>query len=158
MKLLPITGKRNGKIGIVVGYTKVDDDDYEKLKNSTINFCGEYKRKLYVESRKLGRIHRYIMNCPKGMEVDHINGDKLDNRKGNLRICTHSENEANKGIQKNNASGHKDIYWEKSTNKWNVKIKFNGKTYKKRFGTINEAINHRNKMIKIIHGEFARIN
>lgn len=73
----------------------VDDNDYEKLsqhkwylrKDGYIARTAD-KRTVYA--------HRVIMNTPDGMHTDHINRDKLDNRKANLRICTHKENMVNR--------------------------------------------------------------
>ena len=60
----------------------------------------------YIECPKLQkRIHRIIMNCPSNMVVDHISGDKSDNRKSNLRICTHQENNFNKRNMSANKTG-----------------------------------------------------
>jgi hypothetical protein len=67
------------------------------------------------------------MNCPDGMHVDHINHNTLDNRKENLRICTNSENQMNKGKYKNNKSGYKGVCLKKSTGKWSASIKINKK-------------------------------
>ena len=58
-------------------------------------------------------LHQLIAGTPKGMETDHINGNRLDNRKSNLRVCTHAENQRNKGSQRNNASGFKGVYYKK---------------------------------------------
>jgi len=61
--------------------------------------------------------HRFIMNPPKGMMIDHINGNGLDNRKENLRIVTSAENSRNKGKFKNNTSGFKGVYYMKKSKK-----------------------------------------
>ena len=51
------------------------------------------------------KMHRLIMNASAGVQVDHANGDGLDNRRSNLRLCTHVENMHNSGKYKNNTSG-----------------------------------------------------
>jgi len=58
-------------------------------------------------------LHQLIMDTPKGMETDHINGNTLDNRKSNLRVCTHAENARNRGAQCNNTSGFKGVRYRK---------------------------------------------
>lgn len=59
--------------------------------------------------------------------IDHINGDKLDNRIGNLRSVTQSENCKNRAIPKSNASGVHGVYWDKHANKWKAQIRVNGR-------------------------------
>jgi len=68
--------------------------------------------------KKRFKIHRlvaehYIPNPENKREVDHINRNPMDNRVENLRWVTRVENEANKGINKNNKSGHKNVSWDK---------------------------------------------
>lgn len=85
-------------------------------------------------------LHRHIMNCPKDMYVDHINGNRLDNRKCNLRICTNQENAFNTTERINNASGYKGIWFDKSRNKWTSEIKYNSKKiFIGRYDTIEDA-------------------
>ena len=72
-------------------------------------------------------LHREITDCPEGLEVDHINGDKLDNRRANLRIVTRAENERNKPIGRRNTSGFKGVCFDKSRGKWRAATKHAGK-------------------------------
>lgn len=95
---------------------KIDLDDIEKVKNIrwTLN-------EGYAYNSRLGAIHRYILNLNRNHNnhtdyVDHINRDKLDNRKLNLRITDNSGNQKNKGIQSNNTSGISGVtYTQTST-------------------------------------------
>ena len=104
-------------------------------------------------------IHRLIMDAPKGMDVDHINGNPLDNRKSNLRICTHAENQRNKGAYKNNTSGYKGVSWYKRDKKWIAGIKHNNKgIYIGLFEDKEEAARAYDKKAKELHGEFAYLN
>lgn len=73
---------------------KVDDIDYEKVSKHTWYYTGGYAQAV-IDDKKIG-MHRYIMNTPKGLVTDHLNHDTLDNRRSNLRICTHAENMANR--------------------------------------------------------------
>lgn len=75
-------------------------------------------------------IHRVIM-CPTDeQEVDHMNGDKYDNRKCNLRVCTHAENMMNRRKHKNNRSGIKGVYYAPNRAKnWRAQIRKDGVKY-----------------------------
>jgi hypothetical protein len=59
--------------------------------------------------------------------VDHINGDPSDNRIGNLRLATHSQNSANAGVRADNKSGVKGVWWCRSTQRWKAAVRVNGK-------------------------------
>lgn len=100
-------------------------------------------------------LHRLITNCPKGKYVDHINMDRLDNRKCNLRICTNQENQFNKTKTKANTSGFKGVWFDKARNKWASEIKLN---YKKifigRFDDFNKACYSRYYAEVLLHKEF----
>ena len=81
-------------------------------------------------NRKSILMHRLINKTPAGMETDHINRNGLDNRRSNLRSCTHSQNVANSEKQKNNTSGFKGVSFLSSgtrKNRWAAEIKVNGK-------------------------------
>lgn len=88
MKTIPLT---QGKHAIV------DDSDYDWLVTRKWHMHSRYAGRWEVGSggRTLFMMHRAITNCPSGMVVDHINGDPLDNRRCNLRVCTTAENNAN---------------------------------------------------------------
>ncbi len=79
------------------------------------------------------KIHRLIFMMHYGFfpqEVDHINGNKSDNSIENLREATHSLNNCNKIIQKNNTSGIKGVSWKKDRKKWDVRVAINKKNYR----------------------------
>lgn len=89
MKEIILSGKRaKGQS------TKVDDDDYKKY-NHLVWHLSDTGYAVRRNNGETFRLHRLIMNCPEGMVVDHLNGDTLDNRKCNLRICTIAENSKN---------------------------------------------------------------
>lgn len=69
----------------------------------------------------------YYGKYPEG-EIDHINGDKSDNRIVNLREATRSQNQINIGLRKSNTSGYKGASWKKRNGKWQAQIQINGKT------------------------------
>lgn len=103
-------------------------------------------------------LYRYIMNAPKEMQVDHRDGNELNNRKSNLRICTQADNNKNLKIRKNNTSGHKGVCWDKKNSKWMAYIKINTKFKNLGYYTdINEAIKIRKKAEITYFGEYNRV-
>ena len=131
---------------ICVGYTEntkqpfiIDCEDYEKIKE----YCWSENRDGYIISRdsKSGKnifLHRRIIKSDR--IIDHINRNKKDNRKANLRIVTPQQNCMNKGIQRNNKSGVSGVYYDKSRERWVAQLTLNGKKHFKRFRTKTEAI------------------
>jgi hypothetical protein len=97
----------------------IDDEDCELVSRFSWYLTGKHEYKKYLTSSiyaegiyKTIRLHRLIMNPPKGMFIDHIDGNTMDNRKKNLRICTNQENTRNmKRIH--NKYGYKGISFEK---------------------------------------------
>ena len=84
---------------------KKNKDDIEKVSKYKWHVLSNGYIATTLKNRKLLLLHRYITNCPEGKVVDHINHDRSDNRKINLRICTAKENAQNridkpKGITK----------------------------------------------------------
>ena len=146
-----------GKVAIV------DDGDFEMLsKMGKWNFRSGYAGKATKSSDgkyKYLSMHRLIMDAPKGFVVDHINGDGLDNRKCNLRICTDSENLKNQGKRKANTSGYKGVFWHTRMNKWIAKLYSNKKCiHLGYFGCPIEAAKAYNVGALKHHGAFANIN
>lgn len=68
------------------------------------------------------QLHRFLTEAPKGVQVDHVNRDGLDNRRENLRLCTQTQNLANRGRFSNNTSGFKGVSWYAKTRKWKAQI------------------------------------
>ena len=110
-----------GKVAIV------DEADFEWLSQWQwcLNSNGYARRRLPTRKGKqfTALMHREIMMAGPGQEVDHINGDHLDNRRANLRLCTHLENSRNRGPQSNNNSGFKGVHWYAQTQRWQAQIK-----------------------------------
>lgn len=132
----------------------IDLEDVDKVK--------EYKWSLndkgYVRSdNKIERIylHRFVMNCPDDMVVDHINHNPIDNRKENLRTCTHQQNMINRQKQHNNTSGTTGVWWHKKNNKWITQITVNSVTiHLGYFDTKEEAIEARKQAEIDLFGEY----
>ncbi len=112
--------RRNGDTYIVL----VDDDDLHLVmsmgKWGVLVQPGKtvYVRKTLNSQKRLLSLHRFLMNPPEGVQVDHINGNGLDNRRANLRLASCSENNRNRGTSRNNTSGIKGVRWNKARQKW----------------------------------------
>lgn len=105
------------------------------------------------------RMHHEVLNCPVGMEVDHRNMDKLDNRASNLRLSTHQQNNCNKSLQTNSTSGFKGANYDKSVGLWKARIKVFGKVkYLGSFGDAISAAVAYDHAAEKYHGEFASLN
>jgi hypothetical protein len=78
------------------------------------------------KAHRLAWMHVYG-DIPQGIEIDHINGNKSDNRISNLRLATRSENCRNSKLSPLNTSGSKGVSWNKARNKWTAQIKINGR-------------------------------
>lgn len=150
MKSIPLT---QGKIALV------DDGDFEWLNQWKWCCSGDgYAKRLDV-GRKTILMHRIIAETPAGMDTDHINGDTLDNRRENLRVCSHHQNTQNRGINRNNVSGKKGVYWRKDMEKWRVVIKVNYQPiHVGYFDDLEEASRAYDEAAKKYRGEFARLN
>lgn len=153
MKKIELVGKYGtGKFALV------EDEDY-KLVNKyrwRINAYGYAETKV---KKKSIYMHRLIMNAEKGMEVDHINHEKLDNQKTNLRLCTHQQNQHNLKPQKNGSSQYKGVRWHKGNKSWQSKISYDGKTYYLGyFPTEAQAAHAYNLKATELFGEFAFLN
>ena len=102
-------------------------------------------------------LHRVIVAAPYGLDVDHISGDGLDNRRANLRLATRSQNIQNQGIGSRNTSGFKGVTWLKQKAKWKAQIGFEGSNrHLGLFTDINDAAAAYAAASKQLHGQFGR--
>jgi len=109
--------------------------------------------------RTLELLHRVIMNCPPGKEVDHINGDPLDNRLANLRICSRGENGRNQKKQVGVSSKFKGVSWNRHNKKWRAQIQHCGSgIHLGRFKDETEAARAYDAKAAELFGEFAKLN
>lgn len=123
-------------------FTIIDSKDYDKVKN--LNWYIDKHGYAVNKTKSLIFMHRLIMSPPKDKVIDHINGNPLDNRRCNLRICTQAENLRNSKLCINNVSGHTGVCWEKRSQKWSAEIQINGKSIKLgRFAKKEDAVKKR---------------
>jgi hypothetical protein len=110
-------------------------------------------------NKKRYRAHRiawllFYGEEPKGI-VDHINGNKLDNRICNLRIADDFTSSWNKGLSKRNTSGYKNVFYDSTEKKWAAAIIAKKKLYKKHFNSVDDAIKVAADLRCKLHGEYA---
>jgi len=116
-----------GKLDIDV---LVDDEDFAVLSENKwfITSNGYVGRSQKVGGKKTTVLmHRQLLNTPYKMDTDHINRNKLDNRRKNLRIVSRRQNMLNVGILRNNTSGERGVVWAPWANKWRAKSRLDGK-------------------------------
>lgn len=132
---------------------KADICDYEVLKK--YSWCISKTGYAVANIKgKVTKLHRYILNCKPKEIVDHINRDKLDNTRKNLRICSQKENGKNLGLKINNTSGYPGIRITKN-GKFNVRITVDFKEiHIGNFETMEEAIKEKEFANKKYYGEF----
>ena len=139
----------------------VDDSDYKYLNQWKWHYSdgGYAHRSQHIRigknkySCKKIRMHRVINNTPDGFITDHINRNKLDNRKCNLRTTNKSVNTINRGKPNNNTSGFKGVYLDSWTGKWRAELKLNRKKISLgRFVEIEDAIKARLDGEKLYYG------
>jgi hypothetical protein len=143
-----------------IAETIIDKEDYEKVKD--MKWClssGGYAVRVN-KTKRTEYLHWWIIGqplCP--YHTDHVSGDKLDNRKCNLRCCSCSQNQMNAGKQKNNTSGFKGVSWSKGNRKWIAEIQYKGKKlFRKGFDSKIEAAREYDKAVLKYCDKFAFIN
>lgn len=144
------------------GKVAVVDDKYFNWLNT---WKWSFSPSLGYAHRSEGRkkqvmMHREVSGAQEGDTVDHINGNKLDNRQENLRRCTQRENSRNRvGWQKETTSAYKGVSWQPTREKWRATIKVD---YKQKFlgyfDNEDEAALAYNEAARKHHGEFAKEN
>jgi hypothetical protein len=158
MKQIPLSGKKGEGLFLLV-----DDGDYEKFGHyrwhlSTNGYPTTSTYNSETKKDKLLKLHRLIMGYPKGLTVDHINGDKLDNRRSNLRICTQAENSRNRKKPEGN-NKYKGVRLQETSKRFRAVIRVNGKYISLGgYATEEEAAMAYNEAAYIYFGKFAKLN
>lgn len=152
------------EINLTRGETaKVSHEDYLSLSQHKW-FClitnDGLKYAVRWDNGKLLYMHRVILGLSSDCaDVDHRDRNGLNNDRSNLRICTKSQNQANRKKFSNNSSGFIGVEWDKDRKKWKVVTNFKGKRiFVGRFENIREAATARDIKVKELFGDFASLN
>jgi hypothetical protein len=143
----------------------VDDEDYDHLKQYNWYAFKPYKITYAVRKGKRGerltvRMHRQIMQVTKNQTIDHINGNGLDNRKINLRLCDASTNQANmRSTYNKKTSEYKGVSWNRNEKSWVSQIQYQKrKFFLGYYKSEKEAAIAYNAAARVLFGEFAHLN
>jgi hypothetical protein len=142
----------------------IDDEDFEEINRHKwcVGSDGYPRRKVIIGGKQQAVfMHRFLMGLVRGdgKEVDHINGNILDNQRKNLRVCSHHQNLINKKLQRNNTSGVRGVSWNKRKEMWQVYIVLNRKKIDLGyFDDLVLAAKRYNQEAKEMFGEFAKLN
>lgn len=156
MQKVPLTGKvGKGQVALVSSsdYLRVMERRWTLGQNGYVYLARH-------GSEKKASLHRFLIGGGVSDFVDHINGDRLDNRRENLRLCAQAENNRNQLKSKfPKSSKYKGVYLDKVSGRWHAQITFQGKQYYlgKHHQEIAAALAY-NEKAKALFGDFAKIN
>ena len=144
----------------------VDSDDAARVKafdwyahESRGKFYAARQTRVDLNKQKRVFLHKWLIDAPDDMLVDHINGDSLDCRRSNLRLCTQAQNVRNVPLYKNSTSGYKGVSQVVSTGRWMAYVNFDGERHNLgHYTTPKEAARAYDAKARELHGEFARLN
>lgn len=146
-------------------YAVIDAKDLDKI--SELKWCavllsGRWyasSRVRWVNGKRRQRIifmHRLIADAPEGIDVDHRDGNGLNNRRKNLRFATTQQNAWNRGKAANNTSGHRGVCFSRKAGKWQAQIHVKNSTiWLGYFDSKIQAAHAFDNKIRELHGEFA---
>lgn len=160
MKQIPLS---QGKFALV------DDEDYEYLNQWKWYAWKHYKHKTFyaVRNIRLGNntrttifMHRVILGLTDSkIQGEHRDNEGLNNLRSNIRPCTNSQNQMNRGVILNTTSGFKGVSWSRERNKWISQISISGKQKNLgRFTSKIEAAEKYNEAAIKYYGEFSKLN
>lgn len=104
-------------------------------------------------------LHRLLMGFPEGMDVDHRDGNGLNNLRSNLRVATRTQNSLNRDRSSTNSSGYKGVFWNAQRGKWYARLTVSGIGRKRGyFATPEEAAQAYDQLVTAHAAEFGRLN
>lgn len=130
--------------------TIIDSFLFEKLSKYNLYYTGHGYCRISKNGKKI-YLHRFLTKCPKNKEVDHINGNKLDNRIFNLRIVNRAQNTMNR-------YNTKGVWFSKQKDRWIAEIRNGKKIHLGIFKNFEDAVAVRNNAEKFYFGEYANKN
>lgn len=160
----PMCVEKHGEYSTIINYNtnpwtvfKISNEDVERVVSVGFWSFGSGNSRKYIRHGSANLLlHRFLLDAACGFDVDHINGDTSDNRRSNLRICTHGENCKNVQVKER---GFKGCYWHSQRKKWAAQIVSNGTHYfLGLFDCIEDATLAYDHAATELHGEFSNIN
>jgi hypothetical protein len=147
------------RYGDIKAETIIDSEDYNKVKDYKWHVsAGAIKTDIDRKKLNLSNLILGIINS-RQIVIDHIDRNKLNNRKSNLRLATHRQNDCNKIVRKDSVSGYKGVQLHKQTGKWRARIKVDYKNiHLGLFEDILDAAKAYNEAALRYYGEFAYLN
>jgi HNH endonuclease/AP2 domain len=142
------------------GATRIDAADLERVSRHVwhLDTQGYARAMLKIDVRwRLIRLHRFLTSAPKGLFIDHIDGDRLNNQRSNLRLCTPAESARNTKAR-GGSSRFKGVCWHRGAQKWMAQIQVDRVNHHLGLFIAEEdaATAYRQAALKM-HGNFARI-
>ena len=156
-RLIPLTQGKHARIN-ESDYGRVSLIEWYAIKQHGAFYAGS---QISDENGKKVQIsmHRWILNASPEVEVDHIDGDGLNNTRANIRIAKHKDNAKNRKLHRNNTSGYKGVSWHKRSQMWMAYITSDKKRrHLGYFFDLDEAARVYNAAASALHGTFARPN
>lgn len=135
-----------------------DLKDWDKLKGYYWYIASDGYPSAFINGKST-KLHVFLLDCPPGYERDHIDGNKADNRRKNLRIVPAYANRFNKGLSRRNKSGHTGVFWYEKYKKYQVYIQANKKQiFLGYYEDYDEAVKVREKAEEVYFGNYRRKN
>lgn len=137
----------------------IDKDMLPAILNVSFYLCRKGYGQEYAMDKDGVALHTHLFPHREGYEIDHINLNTLDNRRRNIRYCTHQQNQINQPLQKNNTSGVSGVSWYPPRNKFRARIKIGQHDiHLGYYKTFTEAVQARNVGMECMFGEYGRYN
>ena len=141
------------------GHTLVDSDVARRLGTRRVWRAARRYVQIYRNGRNM-YLHRFILDAPPDKQVDHKNGDTLDNRRENLRLVSRATNNRNQHAPPRSISGYRAVHWCRAEGRWRIRLRFDGHfvDYGKRWRSGHVAGLFADAVLQSVIGPFARRN